>query len=351
MYRLIIFLISISFIYSCQKSTDLLVAIKDPRSYTWTADTLHYPNSIQTQMSEIWASSAKDVYVMGHCDNPSGHLYHFDGKTWQTVGLGGSEGGPVHAPFNINDIYGLSQNDIYIVGNKRPSGFRQSLIVHYNGTEWEEIEVPALGELFSVWGSSPGDIWVGGNHGTLFHYDGGQWNVKNLPHPGYPDFDVSLNINGIIGYSSNYIFFFTYSVFPYGAHLNHIFTYEDNSIALQDSLWRFDTYGLWQSPEEKIYRATSNGIHLSSDTVWEEVYGNCKAYSIHGTNDNNIFITYASFGKYRVMHFNGTDWYEYEQLQCENVFYQDVFTIDNEVFVVGYTLGTWPSKTIVWHGQ
>ena len=336
-------------IHACSSGTE--PDQKNPRKFSWTSDTLYYPNSIQTMMSELWASSANDVYAIGHCDNSSGHLYHFDGKNWETIGLGGSDGGPVHAPFNINDIYGLSEEDIYIVGNKRPSGVRQSLIVHFNGTEWEEIEVPALGELFSVWGSSPDDIWAGGNHGTLFHYDGVQWSVENLPHQGYPDFDVSLNISSIIGYSSNLIFFFTYSVFPYGAHLNHIFTYESNNISFLDSVWHFDSYDLWRSPEDKMYRATSRGVYLRHDNTWEKISDECLALGIHGINDHNIFIVCSSYGKYRVMHFNGSDWFEFENLHREDVFYSDVFTVDDEVFVVGYTLGTWPSKTMIWRGK
>jgi hypothetical protein len=302
-------------------------------------------------MSEIWASSAKDVYVMGHCDNSSGHLYHFDGKTWQTVGLGGSEGGPVHAPFNINDIYGLSQNDIYIVGNKRPSGFRQSLIVHYNGTEWEEIEVPALGELFSVWGSSPGDIWVGGNHGTLFHYNGVMWDTKSLPHPGYPDFEISLNVKEIFGFSSNHIILFSYSVFPNSHTLYHSFSYENGFTTLQDSVWNHTIYELWKSPSGNMYKVTSRGIYLRSDNAWGKISDDLWTYGVHGTSDKNIFVVCKSYDKYRVMHYNGTDWHEFEELQREDVFLRDVFTIDNEVFVVGYTATGWPSKTIVWHGE
>lgn len=350
MKRLIIVLCIFAFICSCQKSTDPLVSVNDPRNYTWTVDTLYFPNSIQTMMSEIWASSSKDVYVIGHCDNSSGHLFHFDGVSWINIGLGGSDGGPIHAPFNINDINGLSENDIYIVGNKRPSGDRQSLIVHYNGTEWEEIVVPAMGELTSVWGSSPDDIWAGGNHGTLFHYNGTEWKVKDLPHSGYSDLEVSLNVKEIYGYSSDHIYFYSYSVFPYGRILYHTFSYENRIIALQDSVWGNSTNELWQSPEGNMYKATTSGIYKEDNKNWEKISDN-KTYAIHGTCDKNIFAVCQSMDGFILLHFNGIDWYVFEELQREDVFYRDVFTIDNEVFVVGYTSGAWPSKTIVWHGK
>jgi hypothetical protein len=40
--------------------------IKDPRTYSWTADTLGYPGAYQTLMTDIWGSSHNDVYVVGH---------------------------------------------------------------------------------------------------------------------------------------------------------------------------------------------------------------------------------------------------------------------------------------------
>ena len=42
---------------------------KNPRKSTWKTDTLFYPTSVQTQMSEILASSLKDIYAVGHCSN------------------------------------------------------------------------------------------------------------------------------------------------------------------------------------------------------------------------------------------------------------------------------------------
>ncbi len=72
---------------SCKKNPVGPIEPKDPRTYTWTIDTLAYPGSYQTIMQSIWGSSPSDVYVVGHNDGGYGKMYHFDGKMWTPVVL------------------------------------------------------------------------------------------------------------------------------------------------------------------------------------------------------------------------------------------------------------------------
>ena len=90
--RVITFLFSLIILLAiilsgCRKSPVEPVIPKDPRTYTWTIDTLSYPGSAQTIMQSIWGSSPSDVYVVGHNDGGYGKMYHFDGKMWTPVVL------------------------------------------------------------------------------------------------------------------------------------------------------------------------------------------------------------------------------------------------------------------------
>lgn len=40
---------------------------KDPNSYSWAADTISYRSAGQTWMQDIYGASAKDIYMVGHC--------------------------------------------------------------------------------------------------------------------------------------------------------------------------------------------------------------------------------------------------------------------------------------------
>ncbi len=52
---------------------------KDPRTYTWTVDTIAYPGSFQTTMRAIWGSAPNDVYVVGHNERGGlGKMFHYD---------------------------------------------------------------------------------------------------------------------------------------------------------------------------------------------------------------------------------------------------------------------------------
>ncbi|HED36957.1 MAG TPA: hypothetical protein ENI76_01720, partial [Ignavibacteria bacterium] len=82
-------LISLSFIIqSCSNGSSPIQPQppKDPRTYTWTADTLYLVGNAQTLMRRIWGSSPKDVYAVGWADR-NGPMWHYDGNKWTFVKL------------------------------------------------------------------------------------------------------------------------------------------------------------------------------------------------------------------------------------------------------------------------
>ena len=121
---------------SCQGPTEPPTKIiKDPRTYTWTIDTLKV--SFQTSMTRVWGSSPTDVYIGGHdAGVPSSSLWHYDGNKWSVIKL------PVSRSYDINAIYGFSATDVWAVGSQAYSLYEDSsLICHYNGSSWKENRV------------------------------------------------------------------------------------------------------------------------------------------------------------------------------------------------------------------
>ncbi len=122
----------------------------DPRSFTWTVDTLAYPDSYQTTMLSIWGSSPSDVYVVGHNERGFGKMYHFDGNEWTDVGLNPVQGGHIVGPITLEAIHGFAADDIWAVGEKRytnpnppPILLDSSLVIHYDGSQvfgcWQRL--------------------------------------------------------------------------------------------------------------------------------------------------------------------------------------------------------------------
>lgn len=116
---------------------------KDPHTYTWTTDTLAFPNRKQTLMSDSWASSPTDVYVVGYNDQPGpGTMYHYDGMRWSTTHFHAAEGGSMAGAVSLAAIIGFSANEIWLVGERlygnSPAYVDSSLLIHFDGENWRE---------------------------------------------------------------------------------------------------------------------------------------------------------------------------------------------------------------------
>lgn len=203
LFNLIILLATI--LSGCRKSSVGPVTPKDPRTYTWTIDTLAYPGSYQTMMQSIWGSSASDVYAVGHNDRGFGKMYHFDGKTWADVKLNPTQGGTVPGPIDLHCVYGFSSKDIWSVGeriydnpNPPPNFLETQLIIHYDGVNWSEVHVDSGAILTRVWGAIPSDVWAGGMNGALYHFDGVSFKKVY--------FDPEMYFNSFWGFSSSDVY-------------------------------------------------------------------------------------------------------------------------------------------------
>lgn len=327
-----------------------------PRQLVWTADTLLYPGSVQTMMGAIWGSSADNIYTVGHNDQGTvGCMYHYDGKVWESVPLSILVGGPIYGLLDLEDIFGFAADNVYAVGSKKgppPEGKYLSHIIHYNGHTWEDIDIPKKDWLRCIYGDAPDNVWAAGNQNTLFHYNGSQWQTDSLPHPGYPGFEVSIAGKTMTGDSINGIYLATYSIIE-GVPWDHLFMWDGNHWCVQDSGMEYTEKGinrLWMSPSGTLYKTSYDGIHQRINDQWEAISEDMSCFGIHGTADDNIFIT-ADLDGGRVFHYNGADWYEYEQLYFTDIRYYHIFTIEEEVFVTGRTLGGFPNRTIIWHGR
>ncbi|MBI2428746.1 MAG: hypothetical protein HYV29_08130, partial [Ignavibacteriales bacterium] len=116
---LLLFIIILLLFPGCKDEPVKPEIIKDPRTYTWTLDTLAYPGSFQTSMMDMWGSSPTDVYVVGHNESPGpGTMYHFDGSKWSTTKFHSAEGGPISGALSLTSVYGFSKDDIWVVGER-----------------------------------------------------------------------------------------------------------------------------------------------------------------------------------------------------------------------------------------
>jgi hypothetical protein len=325
------------------------------RNYTWTMDTIAYPGSLQTLMSDIWGSSPNDVYIVGHNESPPGPgtMYRYDGIKWSVVNFHKASGGTIEGAMSLSGIYSFSKNDVWAVGNRlydnpnRPPNFLDSsLIIHYNGINWHEHKIEGGRGLLTVWGTDSNNVWVGGLYGTLYHFDGTTFQKQS--------YRTDLSIATITGVNPQNVYIRAYLQ---GQPIDSYFLLEKfNGVqwTLMDSTKpypytaHFGTSYVWPVDTSTIYTAGEGGVFKKTAAGWEKVLdiGSEILASIRGNKGNNLFAV----GRGMIYHFNGEDWYKYNQFLDQNIIWIKTWTDGNEVFIVGQTI-TGTDKTIVLHGK
>jgi photosystem II stability/assembly factor-like uncharacterized protein len=72
-------------------------------------------------------------------------------------------------------------------------------MLHYNGTNWEQVTSPTQNNLIAAKMINANNGWAVGEQGTILHYDGNQWQVFSMPQ--------SVRINAINVIDENTVWF------------------------------------------------------------------------------------------------------------------------------------------------
>ncbi|TAK66758.1 MAG: hypothetical protein EPO24_01220, partial [Bacteroidetes bacterium] len=260
-----------------------IIPVLGKRDYIWTVDTLAYPGSFQTLMRDMWASSPKDVYVVGHNDQGGhGGMYHYDGKKWSPVNILARDGGGVpNAPITLSGVYGFAPNNVWAVGehiyqnpNPPPNFLDSSLIIHFDGTLWREMLIQKGRQLGPLWGISKNDIWFGGAWGTLYHFDG----IRCTKIP----FDTLTHFSFMTGFSSSNIYATCSRKINFDSVedslLYLLYHYDGTNWTAIDSFMitpynytRKFGLSLWASPQGNLYSATYGVYRFLGNGSWQQL--------------------------------------------------------------------------------
>jgi len=332
---------------------------KDPRTYTWQRDTLG-DGTYQTSMSGIWGSSANDVYVVGSAGLLyTGKIWHYDGSRWTDLTTKYVEAFPAQQifPWACVGVFGFSSTDVWIVGycdtTRPPTPFKKGFVMHYNGVSWQGTVIPQARALFSVWGKSSSDLWVGGEEGLFFHSNGSTWQQHNIAD--------TIMVQRIVGSdgSNTYAGGFTHnntSGIDYhsllewdGSGWKVVEIVNESSGNLDFTFFlSLDNGTLYSCP----YTAVKKRIAPGS---WQTLFSNSAVYLVDLTvkSATNIFAVGRSSGE-TIYHYNGKDWYRFPLFVDSNIYCPRVWSDGSATFVVEEELrpqATALPRTFVLHGK
>ena len=322
-------------------------SFKDPRQYQWTVDTLAYPGSFQTSMRDIWGSSPKDVYTVGHNDRGFGQMFSFNGKEWKPVALafGAIDLSAIHG-FSANDIWAVGEH-IYVNPNRPPNFLDSSLVIHYDGSKWTEAKNPRYRGLFGIWGNSPFDVYVVGRGGLILHSYGSTWSTQFL--------SPAAALGAFAGDARR--LFAGGSIQAGGLDTLVVFTNTGTGWQLINKQYLGDYnqspgFGTldFYSPASGIYYGVGLGVYRWQGTRWEKILSsNIFLNDIFGTGPDNIFAI-GQFGK--AYHWNGSDWtllsLPFDKIPSD-IWLTGVWTDGKEAFICGHDTGGF--QTFILHGK
>lgn len=354
MKKLLLTIISAILFQQCNTTEPPIKVEKNPRTYDWTIDTLSYPSSLQTRMQSIWGSSPENMYVAGDCDDIRGQLWHYDGKQWASIY---NAFGVAYTPYVV---YGFSTNDIWVAGGSwaGTGTLDSAFVIHYDGSSWNRINAYGGKAITTIWGRSPKDIWFGGLNGTLFHWDG--VTVKRDTLPIY----IPLNADpfyqlSIYGKATDDETYFMITDLTFQTHTYLFVRKQNNWSVIDSSLWGYSRAKVWVSEKGNIYETGSGGFFRWNGNSWDNILGWFSGFTSGiealSESENNMFIVgwdFPEVGKIRglVFHYNGDNFYLYENLRLDDVRFIDVWWNGEEVFIVGSTFN-FPQKSIILHGK
>jgi hypothetical protein len=155
------------------------------------------PNTSITEtnlLNKVSALSPSNVWAVGHYSHESVTqtlIEHWDGTQWSIIP---SPNVSTNYSHTLYDVAAFADNDVWAVGRYRTDvGQYRTLIEHWDGTQWSIIPSPNANGLSNILRSvttiSANDVWAAGyfvNHGfyqTLIeHWDGSQWSIVPSPN-------------------------------------------------------------------------------------------------------------------------------------------------------------------------
>ena len=317
--------------------------MKDPRTYSWTVDTIYYRPSPQSSgqgtISNIWGLNDTLVFAVG--TDPWGGqsaMWKFNGKEWQRVKLLLYEGGTIYQALELQTIKGFSPNDIYAFGNHfytnsapPPNFIRTAMIIHYDGIDWREVEIPKAAGIISAAIIPPSTIYCGTGEGELLKYTGANWNLDTIKSASHTN--LHLNIRIASATADNNLYLQTEQYDPVtGYEYAHFLKYANKTIIPIDSAVNSLPWGgfaFWVSSTGSLYSWGNGGIFRLIDNKWKTVFISTMILTMFGSGDDHIFAVSET----SVFFYDGLSWSTVFVKRQGIYDYANIWCSANEVFI------------------
>ncbi len=266
----------------------------------WILRTSFEQGYLYGALSTVWAFSPNDVWVGSTIPE------HWDGTRWTFYGT--ARGFPTS--FYITKIWGTSSSDLYVVGTS-------GSIVHFDGTRWSEMESGTDVNLTDIWGTPDGkELWACG----FREQDGASTIIRRRadnPSTWQRLWDSRISMPPYL----------------YQGFMSTLWSAGRSEFLITSGiLFRHSFLNPSILRVERV--VTANGWHLFNFKNFP--------YRLRGTASNNVI---AVGDDARIWHFNGQNWYSYEELLNSNDRLYGLFVSERMMVGVGTRYGAGPFRS------
>ncbi len=306
------------------------------RDYVWSVDTLRVlPSFDPFTPVRIWGSAPNDVWIVGSAGSMANAVWHYDGtqwsrnlqqrinRPWAIYGFGPSNvwigtlsgsfwkyDGVNWFKFNdftfpgstynwITNIYGVAPNDVYAVGSVGAQQTYSGIVMHFNGSKWENVALPILKVGFN-------DLGIQNSTGHLFL-------------EGATDEEGQLTVWRLYVYD--------------GKNLNEVYSgYDLASVSMMNG-------EVYSALQHKLYKFKNDSLVL-----WKDLANTTFLGKVWGRSERDFF-SYAADG---IGHYNGEDFKTIYQIDSDRRISIGI-VLGNEVFFPCYSVTN--NISVVIHGK
>jgi hypothetical protein len=324
---------------------------------TWTADTINnpLPNTLQTLMKNMYASSPNNIYLAGHSDSRA-QIWHYGGKVWLHIDLFDQFGG-----YTLSGLNGSSEKSIWAYGSKgqsvRGGTIYRCFVIQNNGNSWVPHLLEGYGRIIRVSCSNENNIWAVGDSGIVFSYNGSVWkrDYVNVNAPRGSQYFL----NGVV--VMNNMIYLTAYIYdsPKKRYIHYFIRGNIGNWKIIDSMYvenpsskiKFGNRGLYLSKEGELFSYGDLGVWKYNGSDWSHEidlpYSFISVYSVK----TNYTIAVGEFG--HVFFYDGSTWTKLERFfrPMGGLNINDAWSDGKEVLLLANQTDQWPMKTIVFRGK
>ena len=116
---------------------------------------------------DVWAVGG-DTYAADEADRAL--ILHYDGQKWTEMPAPDFLG----TTYPLNGVCALAPDDVWA------TVYGSTSVIHYDGRSWDWVFIPLAleGELLGVGAVGPDHLFFFGSHGQIVHKDGDQWRLE-----------------------------------------------------------------------------------------------------------------------------------------------------------------------------